>query len=612
APAGQIGRATVRVLDAAPGLNEVGLADAARAAAGDEPLDPGSILYVRGAASDLKLVHLDGAPVYAPFPLGGLLDPFAPEMLANAEIYLGGAPARFDGGLSYVMDLRTRRARTSGARTTGSLDLLSGTAIAEAGFGGRFGVIASVRGMHPLSSSGLLAGPLPYDYGEGLIRADASLGQTGTLSVTGFTNHEAVWMTHRAPESRTIEWGNRAGSARLGGRVGETEAELTAAIGRYEARLPLGGDRNPIAEGTALRSRVALDLVRPAAHFVVRYGASLDDQSYDAQAGSPVDGDPTRSIRAAGTVVGVYGEVSVQPVPKLSLRGGGRVDHFSTTGEVTLAPRVAATWMVTDHAAVTIAAGRYHQFLRPPDELLLNSYGSADLQLQGPLIVGSASHFTAALEQDLGDGVALGLEGFYKRFSDLPSVSTSASNASGVDLWVRRSGETISGWFGYSLAWVWASGTQPGQGDFSGRHLLSTGLSVPIGDRTDVEFRFAYGAGLPYAGIPLRNFAGEMAATPEFNRTATLQLAERGGTESAPLLFTPDDPFVRFDAALSRSWTSTRAGRRIDFVPFLRVINGLGARDALFYFLDKSAGIEEPTPLGALPIIPILGVEWRF
>src|SRR5690606_5155891 len=88
---GELALAGARAIENTPGLSELGVTDAVRGIPGDDP-DPGSLLYVRGAAADLKLVYLAGAPVYAPFPLGGILEPFPPGLLDKASIYLGGAP----------------------------------------------------------------------------------------------------------------------------------------------------------------------------------------------------------------------------------------------------------------------------------------------------------------------------------------------------------------------------------------------------------------------------------------------------------------------------------------------------------------------------------------
>ncbi|HUE95547.1 MAG TPA: TonB-dependent receptor, partial [Longimicrobiaceae bacterium] len=404
---------------------------------------------------------------------------------------------------------------------------------------------------------------------------------------------------------------NRSGSTRFRGAFGATAAEVTLAVGDYSARLPLVSPQSLVAEGATRRARLSLDLARRFDAVQLQYGLSVDEQEHEARA-TPVGGAaPSASVEAAGRVAGIYGEVGAQPLPRLRLHGGARVDHFSTAGETVVAPRMAATWLVTDRAALTLAAGRYHQFLRPPDEVLLQSGGSAPIPLAAAMVVGSSSHFTVSLDQDLGEGVRLGIEGFYKQFTDVPATSSTQAHASGMDLWIRRSSGGINGWLGYSLAWVWSNSVTPGSADFAGRHLLSTGLAAPLGARTNVELRFAYGAGLPYAAIPVGGpITGSRDGT-NYVSTQTLTSADRGGTETAPLLHTPDQPFLRLDAAISQRWTSRRGSRAFEFSPYLRVLNSLGRRDALFYFLDPDRG-DELRAIGALPLVPVLGLEWKF
>src|SRR5690606_5250419 len=101
AAAPELSAASIRALEATPGVAELGIAEAARRFPSEEPIDPSEILYVRGAVADLKLVLLDGAPVYAPFHLAGLIAPFETGVLREASLFLGGAPSRYDGGLSY-------------------------------------------------------------------------------------------------------------------------------------------------------------------------------------------------------------------------------------------------------------------------------------------------------------------------------------------------------------------------------------------------------------------------------------------------------------------------------------------------------------------------------
>ncbi|MQA91798.1 MAG: TonB-dependent receptor plug domain-containing protein [Gemmatimonas sp.] len=608
----ELGIVGAHALETTPGLAELGFADAIRGIPGQEPPDPGNVLYVRGAAADLKLVYLDGAPVYAPFPLGGLIEPFAPELLHSAEIYLGGAPARYDGGLSYVMDLKTRGGVVGGARTSGSIDLLSARLLAEGGVSDRFRVIATARGMHPLAASGLFNEALPYQYQEGVVRGDVKLGRTTTLSVTGFDNWEAVRVGAASPSDTLIEWGNRAGSIRLRGSIGETSAELTTAIGDYAARLPFASSRPLVAAGKTRRTRWSADFSRTFKGLRIRYGGSFDRQSHNAVATTPSDGQATAVVDAEGSVLGGYGEVMAQVGNRVSLRGGLRADRFSSEGHLRLGPRIAATWFVNDGAALTIAAGTYHQLVRPPDEVLLTTPEGEDIQHIPSLTVGRASHFTAGLDQNFGEDTHLGIEGFYKHFSEVPGTTTVAGNASGVDVWVRRTEGDLTGWLGYSLAWAWSSAeadtdTQP---DFSGRHLLSAGFGAAIGARTHLDLRFAYGAGLPYSAIPLTStaqFSPERATLVNTLSTA----ADRAGTEAAPLLHAPDNPYLRLDASISQRWTPRLGNRVFDISPYVRVLNGLGQRDALFYYFDSDSG-EGLREIGTLPFIPVLGVEWKF
>jgi hypothetical protein len=199
----------LRALETSPGMAELGLVEGARAEPGIDPSDPEGALYVRGAASDLKLVLLDGAPVYAPFHLGGLLDAFQPNVLQSAWLYSGGAPVRFDGGLSYILDLNTRQGSHEGFRSGGTVDLLGAGARVEGPLGiGSF--LASGRVMHRAGSDGITGEPLPYGYADGLARLDLGLGAQHHLSLTGFFKRAA--MPFSRPRCRASRQGFRSAS----------------------------------------------------------------------------------------------------------------------------------------------------------------------------------------------------------------------------------------------------------------------------------------------------------------------------------------------------------------------------------------------------------------
>ena len=103
-----------------------------------------------------------------------------------STLYLGGAPARFDGGLSYVMDLETRAGRYNRDHMTLSADLLGGRGMLEGPIFSRVSYLIAGRTVHGLGTNAFTDGPFPYLYGEGLGRLDIDLGSHGRITTTGF------------------------------------------------------------------------------------------------------------------------------------------------------------------------------------------------------------------------------------------------------------------------------------------------------------------------------------------------------------------------------------------------------------------------------------------
>jgi hypothetical protein len=611
APEAELRLAGARAIQGSPGLAELGLTDAVQGHPGQEPPDPGDVLFIRGTSADLKLVYLDGAPVYAPFPLGGLLEPFTPDLLASADLYLGGAPARYDGGLSYILDLRTRGARSGRFHSSGAMDLLGARMMAEVPLGSRAGLLVSGRGVHDAGTGWVSGEALPYGYREGLARGDVDFGALGALSVTAFANGERVWLDSTGVSSRAIQWGNTSASARYAAALRETSLEITAATGDFQARLPMGSGVPRVAEGSSRRTRVAADLVSRLEGVTLRYGAAFEEQWQEYRTRSDAAEADWAPVGRAGEAMeaGVYLDAGMQLGARVHLRGGLRADHFSLQDEVLLAPRLSATWMITDRAALTLAGGRYHQYLRPPETSLFNGEDRPPLLPVAPLALARSSHVSLGLDQDLGDGVRLGLEGFYKEFEGLPGGESSDASASGMDLWVRRGTGRWQGWLGYSLAWTWSLADATSESRFAGRHLLSSGVSAPLGERGRLDFGLVYGAGLPYSAVPFTADLPEPLMTP-VPAYEPVRQGESVNAGTAPLLPSPSRPYLRVDLAASRTWAPRWGGSLVEFTPYVRLLNTLGQRDALFYRAPADGG--DFRPVVVLPIVPVVGMEWRF
>ena len=259
-------------------------------------------------------------------------------MLNSADLYIGGAPARFDGGLSYVLALETRAGRDE-FRTEGAVDLLSGRAQAEGPIGtqGHFNV--SGRAIHDLATLRFLAHKLPYAYQDALGRLDIDLGGGTSLGMTGFWNHEAVSLDTMPTGSRDASWGNAAGSIRVKGPLGRSDAAFTVAYGAFEAQMPVGGERPLLVDGTAHRTRFNFDIARLNGRTAVEYGFSYERLwlLYRAWPRAVAPDSLLLQEEEIGSVGGAYLDGSWQPGSRFRLRGGLRGDVFS--------PDVIQTWI---------------------------------------------------------------------------------------------------------------------------------------------------------------------------------------------------------------------------------------------------------------------------
>lgn len=656
--AGRPADTELRSLESGPGG-----AFAARALAALDPdpppSEPAAGLYVRGAASDLKRVYLDGAPVYAPYHLGGLMDALPPGVLGSARLYGGGAPLAVDGGLSSVLDLRTRSGAGDGFSTGGHVDML-GSAVRMEGGDQRVAYLFSGRRAHTGGAEWLVGGELPYGYYDLLGRVDARLADGHRLAVTGFANEEGVRLGRLGTLSdreRRAHWGNEAASLRYAAELGSTRALLTAATTRFSTALPLPSDSaetSPVA-GTDLgrsetgRARVALDLVTRTGGLELAYGAAFDDHRLELELPeSPALGDAAGARWAGlGRSVAAYGAATVRPSDEVTVRGGLRGQLHGDGHGLRVAPRLAVAWEASETTDLEVSAGRFHQRLEAPESALsgdLDTWsellsrrtdGDAPAASDFPgLAVASASHLSVRLDHRPREGLTFGLEGYFKTFDDLagsgllsagaPAASEGAEegteadagdalgdlHSSGADLWIDWSSEGWRAWGGYSLAWTWSEAPPDSGGAeedrFAGRQLVSAGVEAPLPGRVRLSGELKASTGLPFTRVPELATGETAGAAPDGGGDATVAPDPEPG-----LAGTPDGSFLRLDLTLSRSWTVELAGRRTAIRPYLRFLNALDRRDGIFYHFDPSR--EAPSrPLDSMPMLPVVGVSWEL
>ena len=79
---------------------------------------------------------------------------------------------------------------------------------------------------------------------------------------------------------------------------------------------------------------------------------------------------------------------------------------------------------------------------------------------------------------------------------------------------------------------------------------------------------------------------------------------------SAPLRGSPSHPYLRGDGGASGTWAPEWGRGGVELTPYVRLLNTLGHRDALFYRSDEDGGLASPVAI--LPVVPVVGMEWKF
>lgn len=601
----------LRRLELSPGVVESGVVDAVMGMSGNEPADPSDVLFMRGSTTDLKLVLLDGVPVYAPFHVGGLLKSFEPSMLASADFHVGGAPARYDGGLTHILDLETRTARRDRTRASATVDLLSSAVVLEQPLGDRAGVLVSARSLHDAGTRVLGGGSSPYGYSDVLGTLNADVGTAGSIRLTGFRNQESVVLDY--PDGPgDARWGNRAITGTWRHQVGSAELQATVGASRYDARLPLQStstDDDPtpstiVASAENARARVVLESGWRNRGLPIRAGLSFENQTLAYEADRL---DESSRLRRGGarSVVGGYVDVSYTVFPGVTVRTGLRGDVFEGDAP-RLAPRASVAVDVGPASLLTIAAGRYHQMTR----LALDTGVDPNLEqfaegdLGETLPVATADHLVVSLAQRPNDFVSLGVGGYFKRFTGVEQGGGTLQN-SGIDLQVVGAASRGAVWLGYGLSWFWSD--DPGSvtsADFAGRHLLSLGFTGRLAGPVQIETRLSYGAGLPSTGIPFGS-AGALESDAPIDGPGGQLLGDADRTGSDFFL---DESFLRLDVEVHTLIEQGFLGHEWRVRPFLRLLNALDRRDALFYSYQPWRS-DDVTPLAVRPILPVFGVS---
>ena len=666
----------------------------------------GSRLSVRGGSPDQNLTMMDGVEVHDPYRLFGLTSAFNPETIQRFELATGGFSAKYGDRLSSLLLVENRDGRSGGGLNgSASLSITDANVVFEGGLPrtangswlvtgrrtyydlvaarvtdqqfpgfadlqarGTWAPSASTRvTLFSLTSRQAAALEIDEDDARGEFqddtdndlawaRIDVSLGTRGQWHTTvGFSDTRSTVgvdasfdntsQRSNAPDDDSVSIANIVFERGLGVKDVSLREELSWGVGAHvietggevhrlatSQRFAILGDRNPIAaNGSSAQG-----------------GAGLPDLLVSA----------TTATRGAAWLQDTW-----QAAARLSLQGGLRLDHAGVTGETLLSPRLSATMAASDGTRVIGAAGLYTQ--SPGNEKLAQSDYVLDFTSPEVRDLKSERAWQTSLgvERQLGAGVSVKVEGYYKRFTDVlvgrlepeaerlarvrrydfpkalqasipaaPLITTIPTNdgrgrSYGFDVFLTRpGGGRLTGWTSYT----WGTAEREAYGrrypfEYDRRHAFTLVSSYAITPRWEVAATTRVASGFPRTAPLGVRVAGREDTLdgdgdgitdeilPAVDRRGLLEYGvDFGGVTNLNGARLP--VFARVDGRLT--WRPRGAAGRWEL--YAEVINVLDRQNAGAFDpeLAYDPTSDRPTIVEkrdqAIPRLPTLGVRFRF
>lgn len=586
-------------------------------------------LFVRGGAADQVATMVDGAPVFGPYHMLGLFGTFNPDAVESVEFYRGSIPARYGGSLSGILSAKHRVGGSGGTRVRGGLSLL-GLRVAADGalpWGGARWLAAARRAS--VDVAGL---DVPYSFQDMNLGVEIHPGEEHRLRLSAFASTDDFeWDSHgpAAFGSFSSEWSNVASSLSWAWVRGDRiSSRVTAYYSRYRGSRTEGApdDLPPAGSGTVSRisasgARASLTLRGEKSGF--RAGVGLERGPVELR-GSEQGGYTQGS--ASGTYVHATAFVEAERwIGPLRLAPGVRVGMERRSAHRFVEPRLSLRWQMS-RVAISASLDRRYQFL----SVLRDAHS---------LVPGPRMWFLHDQKQSASaaDGASLSVDawkgsewtatvaGWVRRFRGVPhwrpvhsrnlsELEFHDGSAHGVDATLQKHGGRLRGWVSYQ--WAVAKYSDRNSDEYyprwDRRHEAEAVLAVDVSDDLTASLRGTVGSGGPFwfpaGGFSALRFDPRGAGTP----------AHWAGSDAITIWSNAQGrlpAYARYDVSIrySMRWGSWA------IVPYLSVVNVTSRENVLYYeFLgyrnqsDEASGRGDPWYQQQLPIIPFVGIDFRF
>ncbi len=469
-------------------------------------------LYVRGGGPDQNLILLDGVPVYNPNHLFGFFSVFNSAAINNVELIKGGFPARYNGRVSSVLDIRMKEGNNKELKGEASIGLLSSKLTLE-------GPIIKDKTSFIISGrrtyADLLAQPfLPADQNGGYYFYDINakinhrFSDKSTLFLSFFSGSDAANFFLRNEgeinkqdfnETRLfLGWGNTISTLRYNHIISEklffnftgtysrygfessTKVKSYAANTTTETNIEIGTNSGIFDFG----GKLEFDYIPNSNHYI-RFG--LGDTYHTFKPGgfnfrssasnnqNAVSGSSSFDFGSSDIYtheIFAFIEDDFKIGDKLKINAGINANLFLVKEQTyrNIQPRLAVNYLLKDNLSLKGSYSKMYQFVHLLASGAIGLPNDLWVPITDKLPPVDADQIALGSVLNIDNTYEISLEGYYKTMNNLIEYKDGASffgNASdwqekvelgkgwayGAELFVQKKVGKTTGWLGYTLSW---------------------------------------------------------------------------------------------------------------------------------------------------------------
>lgn len=565
-------------------------------------------LCVRGGAPNENLWLLDWVPVYWPYHFGGMKSVFNTEMIEHLELYTGGFPPKYGDKLSSVINITSREGSHERIKGKGLLSLINALALVEGPLTSKGSYIISARrSYYDLVLSAEPGTTIPSFY-DAQARFSYELAPGQDLHFSTLISSEKARVEFEDPEPgqpRLIEdyYLVTSSSAEWNWLVNPKLYSMCAVIFQ-SANLQMGMNQWWV-HTMVYEPGIREDLTWEMAHaHTLKAGFELRAPMVDWESFFPLNAadigawtDTTlqgsrQAIKDDLYLGGVYVQDSWDITSRFSTNFGVRYDNNSLTKKATVSPRASFRLDVDMLTTLRAAYGYYYQ-IQEIHEMAENPDLNAKL----------AKHYILGFERMVTPDVRSWIEAYYKDYEHLPTVDTTGHYTSegngyarGIEFFVQKKGEPLSGWLSYSLSWAQRKEYLDDSVrwfDYDQRHIVSATIDYTFAETWYLGLQWRFATGKPYTPVVLgvRDTLGNWRPV--------------NGEKNSERL----SDFHRLDISLNKefSWLGVKP------VVFIKILNAYNRKNLIGYtYSFEEDGAPIPEPYYGISIIPAIGFSVEF